>query len=322
MTTQTIAITGSTGFVGGRLVTYLAERGYHVLAFGRKERPKSLPATASYFRWDITQGSFGLPENVGKIDAVIHCAGSVSEWGTHRDMYRTNVAGTQNVLHTFRQSRQFIHISTASVYDPAQPKSMLREDAPYAPRYLNEYSLTKQLAEVAVRESSHPNRVILRPHIIYGPGDTTLLPRLQRARRLGRFIAIGDGQNRLSLTYIDNLCLAVELVIHKLTVNPVGLEIFNITDSQTDRLDNILSAFIQAMGYREKLWHLDKKLANMLATGLQTSYRALHLPFAPLLTPYVVAQMASEYTLDISKARQMLGYTPPIDYQTGFARLR
>jgi nucleoside-diphosphate-sugar epimerase len=306
---KTIAITGATGFVGGRLARHFLAKGDRVIGFGRRE--SNLPPEVDYRRWDISSGIYPLDVAV---DVVIHCAASVTDWGKYPDLYRENVTGTVNVLDTFQDARQFIHLSTASVYDPFKPKQNIAEDATYPVKYLNAYASTKMLAEVAVRESHNCNRVILRPHIIYGPGDTTLLPRLLRARRFGRFFVAGKGQNHLSLTYIENLCQLVELVM----AHEFDFEIFNVSDVRTETLNIILECFLDSLGFPEKPLHLPVTLAEAAATLSETLYRVLPLKATPLLTRYAVPQMVSEYTLDISKAQRMLGYNPCYDFEDGF----
>jgi nucleoside-diphosphate-sugar epimerase len=309
----TLAITGATGFVGRSLVEYFVARGYRVLAYGR--RPQGVHPGAAYRAWDIARGPLRVEEPV---DAVIHCAAAVTEWGTFAALYPTNVTGTRHVLATFRDAGQFIHISSASVYDPLGDKHFIREEAPYPARYLNAYSRTKMLAERVVQAAPHRNRTILRPHIIYGPGDTTLLPRLLQARRHGRFLVLGDGRNALSLTYIWNLATALELLVQR----PQAGQIFNISDARVATVDEILRAFLQTMGYRERPLHIPRPLATSTATLLERLYRLGRSRTPPLITPYIVAQMSLEFTLDITKAHQLLGYCPAYDYLDGFRAIR
>ncbi len=310
---KTLAITGATGFVGRSLVDYFAARGYHVLAFGRREH--GLRRDVAYQSWDITHGPLPIKE---PIDAAIHCAAAVTEWGTFAALYPTNVAGTRHVLATFREAGQFIHLSSASVYDPRGPKCFVHEETPYPARYLNAYGRTKMLAELVVQAAANPNRTILRPHIIYGPGDTTLLPRLLKARRCTRFLVLGNGRNAVSLTYILNLAAAVELLVQR----PCDGGVFNISDRRVGTVNAILRAFLETMGYRERLLHIDPRLAGGVAALLEQLYRAGGSRTPPLVTPYVVAQMTQEFTLSIAKARWLLGYNPEYDYLSGFRAIR
>jgi nucleoside-diphosphate-sugar epimerase len=310
---KTLAITGATGFVGRSLVDYFVARGYRVLAFGR--RAQGPRTDVAYRAWDIAHGPLRITEPV---DAVIHCAAAVTEWGTFAALYPTNVIGTRHVLASFRDAGQFIQISSASVYDPLGAKHFIREETPYPARYLNAYGQTKMLAERVVRAAPNLNRTILRPHNTYGPGDTTLLPRLLKARRHGRFLVLGNGRNTLSLTYILNLAAALELLVQR----PHDRRIFNITDERVATVDEILRAFLQTMGYRERVLHINRTLAHGASACLEGIYRVAHRRTPPLITPYVVAQMTLDFTLDISKARRLLGYCPAYDYLDGFRAIQ
>jgi len=314
-TARKIVITGASGFVGGYLARHFHARGERVLAFGRRAQA-DLPNEVLYRSWDITQPyPFGGEEGVS---AVVHCAGSVSEWGSYAEMFRTNVLGTENALSAFPDSELFVHISSASVYGTQRTVSPVCEERPYPARYLNHYSTTKMLGELAVKAARHPNRVILRPHIIYGPGDTTLLPRMMKARKLGRLVVLGNGRNRLSLTHVANLAHAVELLDDLASYRRLGLEIFNICDSRTDTLDQILETLIETMDWRDRLLHVNPSIARAAGRLLEGLYAALHLKVSPLLTPYVVEQMSHDFTMDTSKACSMLGYTPRHEYPEGF----
>jgi nucleoside-diphosphate-sugar epimerase len=308
---HTIAITGATGFVGGYLAHYFHTKGHRVLAFGRRPDAQ-LPPAICYRSWDITQPyPFDAEE---KLSAVVHCAGTVSEWGTYDEMYRSNVLGTENALSAFAGADLFVHISSASVYGTKGRKIMVREDEPYPATYLNHYSTSKMLGEMAVKASAHPNRAILRPHIIYGPGDTTLLPRMRRARRAGFFIVLGNGHNVLSLTHVANLAQAVDLLIGR----QWGLEIFNVCDSRTDTLNQILTTLIETMRWHDRLVHINPSIARGAGTLLERTYNTLRLSSSPILTPYVVDQITHDFTMDTEKAHTMLGYTPQLEYPQGF----
>lgn len=311
---STIAITGSTGFIGGHLVERLHRRGHRVLAFGRRSGPH-LPAGVAYARWDIARDPPPAIPSDMDVDAVIHCAAVVSDWAPYHELYRANVRGTAAAMRAFAGAGQFILISTASVYDPARPRSMLRETDGYGVRYPNAYGRTKMLAERVVVESGRPNCTIVRPHIVYGPRDTTLLPRLLVARRAGWLPVIGDGESRISLTGIENLADAIELILP----SRFGCEIFNIADAHAGTLNDVLTALFEALGLPVRLLHLDRRLAFASATALECAYRILRQPVAPPLTRYLISQLADDYTLDIAKARAMLGYAPRSDYRDGFA---
>ncbi len=310
----TIAITGASGFVGGYLARYFRDGGYRVLAYGRRPYAQ-LPQGILYRSWDITTPYPFHHEE--ELSAIVHCAGSVSEWGSYAEMFRANVIGTRHALSAFQGANLFVHISSASVYGTRGSQIMVREDAQYPASYLNHYSTTKMLGELAVKVSTHPNRVILRPHIIYGPRDTTLLPRMLKARRAGRLIVLGQGRNMLSLTHVSNLALAVELLIGR----HFGLETLNICDSRTDTLNNILTTLVETMGWKDRLLHIDPTVARATGWALEEVYRRLGLRASPILTPYVVEQMSNDFIMDTTKARTLLGYRSQCEYPQGFREI-
>jgi nucleoside-diphosphate-sugar epimerase len=309
-----IAVTGATGFVGDRLVERLANAGHQVYAYGRRPPGRfRLSALADYRVWDLTAGALSDPPAV---DAVVHCAAAVTDWGAWRELYAANVLGTRYALTSFPTARQFIQLSSVSVYDPLVPKRRVREDAPLPSRYLNHYGLTKQLAEREVLTSGRP-AVILRPHAIYGAGDNTLRPRLLRAHHFGRLLAVGDGRNLLSLTHVENLLDAILAALER----PASSGIFNVADAVEASLDELLRAALTALGLPARIFYLPVSLAWSLATVLERAYLAGGARRAPPLTRYLVSQLANEQTLDLTRARNQLGYRPTRCFRDGFAEL-
>jgi nucleoside-diphosphate-sugar epimerase len=235
----TVAITGATGFVGNFVALYLEKKGFHVVRFGRK----NLDGIHS---WDITQGPY--PEKV-HIDCVVHCAAVVSDWASYKSCYAVNVQGTRHVLQSFSSVSKFIYISSASVYDTHCKKHSINEESCVGGKLLNHYSTTKLIGEQEVFQSSIPSKIILRPHIIYGPGDKKIAPRIRNAIRFGRFPVLGNGKNHISFTHIENLAQAIWLCVKK---DSAQNAIYNITDEQS-------FPFIEALTHIKKLNNLTFK---------------------------------------------------------------
>jgi len=306
-----IAVTGAGGFVGGRLTGELARRGHNVVAYSRRPALSAAPGPerVTHRTWDVSGGPIEAPSDV---DAVVHCAARVADWGAEHAFVSANVDGTRAVLETFRRVPRFVYVSSASVYDPARPKRMVTEDAPYAVCYLNAYARTKMLAECVVRASGRP-ALILRPHVVYGPGDRTLLPRLLAARRFGRLVAVGDGHNVLSVTHVDNLVQAILCSIEGDCTEGT----FNVADSETATLDELLRTLLERLRLPPRIAYIPTRIATPLAALLERSYRLAGASRAPLLTRYIVSQLASDYTLDISRAQRSLGYAPTLTFRDG-----
>ncbi len=289
-----VAVTGASGFVGGAVATTLVERGHDVTGFGRRPDGWSNPE-ARYESWDLTAGP--RPSNV---DAVVHCAALADDWATRGDAMRANQVGTRNVVASFPDAR-IVHISTSSVYDAFTPSVRVAETTELPRRFLSNYSESKAAAEL---ETEGYDCVILRPHAVYGPGDTTLLPRILAAVRGGRLVLPEGAEVRHTLTHIDNLVDAVELAL----VGPTG--IYNVGDDSDVLLAAVLREFLARRG------RPDVAIASIPYAAAFTAAAALerlHLVTRagrPRITRYAVSQLGLERTFDLSAARDKLRYRP------------
>ncbi|MDJ0335945.1 MAG: NAD-dependent epimerase/dehydratase family protein [Rhodoglobus sp.] len=288
-----VAVTGASGFVGGAIATALAERGHDVTGFGRA------PAGwhGNYEQWDITDGVRALSS-----DAVVHCAALADDWAPLSQSLRVNRLGTRTVVASFPGAR-VVHLSTSSVYDAFVPNVRVRESQ-IATRFLNSYPESKAAAEAEVGD----NAVILRPHAVYGPGDTTLLPRLVAGVR-GRRLVLPEGAKvRHTLTHIDNLVDAAELAL----TGPVGT--YNIGDDGDVLLSDVLRELLDRRGLRDvAIASIPYRAAFATAGALEAIHRATGRgpgAAAPRLTRYAVSQLGLERTLDLTAARNALGYSP------------
>ena len=309
--TKTIAITGASGFTGGAIARHFHAMGWRVFAFGRRRHP-TLPEGVNYQQWDIATGTVNVQEMV---DVVVHSAAMVDDSGKRENFLRINVNGTQNVLDSFRDAGQFIHISSSSIYDPFAEKINIREDFPYGKRYFNAYAETKMLAEKAILDDTRSNKVILRPRAIYGEGDTTLLPRLLNLQRGQYMMGIGTGDNEISITYIGNFCHAIQ----KVTEKQFDSEIFNITDSETITQRQLLARIADLIEQDLKPVFIPRYIIDPIA---KVSDWLSQRGIASRLSSYAIHNLAETFTLDIAKARNLLDYQSPYSQAEAFARVK
>ncbi|MBO2450405.1 NAD(P)-dependent oxidoreductase [Actinomadura barringtoniae] len=309
-----IAVTGASGFVGGAVCRALAGQGIDTFAYGRRAAvPPGHLGGATYTSWDLTTGPLpGAPE----VDAVVHCAGTVTDWGPAATFFITNLGGTENALKTFPTAR-FVHVSTASVYDPYRPTVMATEDQAPVTRYLNAYGASKMAAEKAVFArmrgwgptpwaGRRREAIILRPHAVYGPGDTTLLPRVLSSVR-GPFLpATGTPDTLVSLTSIGNLVQACVLA----ATGAVGTGVFNVTDAAPITLDDAFREILAERGINARPLYLPYTALRPVATAVEGAFLLARRPGPPRLTRYAISHLSVERTLDITAARENLGYDP------------
>lgn len=303
-----VAVTGASGFVGGRLALALAAAGHEIHAYGRRPAGTHSRELPDYSSWDLLAGPIAAP----RVDAVVHCAALVGDWGPEARYRAVNVEGTRAVLDSFSSDTRVVFVSSSSVYSDDVPKSQIGEDAHIGACRHSAYSRTKAAAEALVR-SRRRDVIILRPHIVYGPGDTTLLPRVLEARRFGMLPVPGDGRNRLSVTHVENLAHAVDLALR----NQSASGVFNIADAEATSLDELLRVFLARRGVPTRITYIPRAAAWRIAAALEGVWPAGSAPRGPLLTRYVVAQLADEHTLDITRARRVLGYVPRWSFRDG-----
>jgi nucleoside-diphosphate-sugar epimerase len=204
-------------------------------------------------------------------------------------------------------------MSSASVYDPWAPKDRVCEDAasPHQ-RWLNGYGETKLAAEDLVFRL-RPDAIVLRPHAVYGPGDTTLLPRLLRARLAGRQLAIGDGRNRVTLTAIANLVDAVAAALCR----PEASGPFNVGDPDTPTVAEVFECLLRCLGLPTAITWIPRSIAWRAAIVSERLAGSRE----PLLSRYAVNQMSLDFTLNLDRTRRALDWEPKQTYQTAFTAL-
>jgi nucleoside-diphosphate-sugar epimerase len=186
------------------------------------------------------------------------------------------------------------------------------EDAPVGDCAHSAYGRSKAEAERVLLAARRPV-IVLRPHVVYGPGDTTLLPRLLAAERFGRLPVPGTGCNRLSVTHVENLAIAVERALHA----PVVRGVFNVSDADVPTVDALLTTVLARIGSRARVRYVPRRAAWRAAALCEWLWRTGRANQPPPLTRYVVAQLADEHTVDITRAREQLGYVPRWSYRDG-----
>jgi nucleoside-diphosphate-sugar epimerase len=219
------------------------------------------------------------------------------------------VDGTDNVLRSFPDAR-LVHISSASVYDPFTPTVNAPESQAPVTRYLTPYAASKAAAERLL--SHHPNTIILRPHAVYGPGDPTLLPRVLDAIRGRTLLVVGDGRALQSLTSIDNLITATLLSCEPDA--PAGT--YNIADAEPIPVETALRLLLAERDLDVRIRQLPTRPLWTVAVMAEWAYRLVGSTHPPRLTRYAVSQLAMERTLDLTAARERLGFRPaPTSFQ-------
>jgi nucleoside-diphosphate-sugar epimerase len=320
---DTAFVTGGSGFVGGRLIERLRSDGVAVRALARSDASAQAVAGrgAEPVRGDIHDVE-AIRDGARGCELAFHAAAHVGDFGPWEEFERDNVDGTRSVLAACADAgvRRFVHVGTEAALMAGQPLVAVDETAPLRPDSPAVYPATKARAEQAVRDANRPGfeTVVVRPRFVWGPGDTTVLPALAAAVESGRFAWIGGGRQRTSTTHVDN---AVEgLVLGARRGAPGG--VYFVTDGDPVVFRDFVTDLLATRGVTPGERNLPRPLAAALATGGETLWRALRLRGAPPVTRFSVWVASLETTIDISKARNELGYEPVRSVQEGLAQLR
>lgn len=317
-----ILVTGSTGFLGQHLARTLLEKGHNVHMFGRNFAAapvqQLIAGGAIPIRADLRDRD-AVEAACAGIDAVCHAGALSAPWGRRADFFDINVGGTEAVLAgcLAHGIRRLIYISSPSVVFDGRDQQLASEDAPYPRRFTSVYSLTKKLGEDRVNAAAANGlrAVILRPKAIFGPGDQALLPRLIAAARQQRLPQIGDGQNLVDLTYVENVVQAVTLA---LDAPAAAGKTYTITNDEHVPLWNVIRRVLERLHLSTSLRKIP--LAVALAAASLMEVQAALTGREPLLTRYSATILARTQTYEISAARRDLGYTPCISIADGMER--
>ena len=315
-------VTGGSGFIGGALIRRLVADRWDVHALVRSEA--SAQKVTALGAHAIAGDLADLPSMaVGAqyCEVAFHCAAHLGDWGTREEFERGNVQGTRNALAAARQAglRRFVHVGTEAALLAGQPLVEVDERAPLRFDSPALYSSTKARAEEAVIEANDNGleTVVVRPRFVWGRGDTTLLPLLTDAVRSGRFAWIGGGHHRTSTTHIENTVHGLMLAARRGA--PAG--VYFVTDGEPVVFRDFITRLLATQGIDAPTRSVPTSVARAVAATSEAAWRLLPLPGRPPLTRLTVWVSGLEATIDITRAREELGYAPVKTIDQGLAEM-
>jgi nucleoside-diphosphate-sugar epimerase len=257
---------------------------------------------------------------------VIHCAAKAGAWGRFDDYYATNVGGTDNVIAACAMNAvpRLVHTSSPSVVHAGADLDGVDESAPYAAHFRAHYPHTKALAEQRVLAANSPAlaTVALRPHLIWGPADPHLLPRLVARARAGRLRFVGPPGQRIDTTYVDNAAHAHLDALDRLVPGAAcaGRAYF-ISQGQPQATEQVVNDLLKACGFAPETRRVSLRLAYAAGAVLEGVYGLLRLESEPPMTRFLAEQLGTAHWFDIGAARRDLGYAPRVSTGEGLGRL-
>ena len=312
-----ILVTGGMGFVGNALAHALLKRGHEVHALGRSLNPpkeKLLPGLI-YHSHDLSRKPLSK-DWFKKTDVVFHVAAKAGVGGKYLDYKLANLIATEKLLQTCKEYEvsKFIYTSTPSVVFSPNPIRGGDESLPYSKENFSPYASTKALAEQGVLAADDPaglRTLALRPHLVWGPGDPHLLPRVVARHRAGRLKIIGDGKNQVDLTHIENVVHAHLCALDAMISNSaLGGNPYFIGQNEPVCLWDWLNQVFAELHLAPLNKFISYKTAYNIGWLMEQAWKILPLKDEPPMTRFVACQLAHDHWFSEVAAKRDLGYQP------------
>jgi nucleoside-diphosphate-sugar epimerase len=321
-----VLITGGGGFVGSHIVKQLRKKDIACVVFGRNSYPRLTAMGAECIQGDIAELS-SLLRAMENVDTVFHVAALAGIWGKWDDYYRINVTGTRNVLTACKKNgvRNCVYTSTPSVVFNGEDIINGDETLPYGKKVLCNYAKSKIMAEKLVLESNsfELRTCAIRPHLVWGPGDPHLIPRLLARGRKKELKKVGNCENLVDISYVENVAMAHVLAAENLeTKGTAAGQAYFISQGEPvnlwDWVDELFVTF--------DVVPIEKRVPFPLAYIAGAVLEGVHTVFfqgkEPKMTRFLAEQLAKSHCFSMDKAKKDLGYIPKINTEEGMKRMR
>lgn len=316
---MTVLVTGASGLLGGAVAAGLVTEGHEVRTFQRRASGVTGVVDA---RGSLTDPG-AVEEAVAGCDAVVHLAAKVSLAGDPADFDRVNVDGTRRLLAAAARAgvSRFVQVSSPSVAHAGS--SITGDDAqPADPeRARGDYARTKARAELLALAADAPGFAVVavRPHLVWGPGDTQLVARIVERARAGRLPLLGDGQALIDSTYIDNAASAIVAALGR--AEDVHGQAYVVTNGEPRPVAELLAGICRAAGVEPPRWSVPASVARAAGSVVERVWAVRPGEDEPPMTRFLAEQLSTAHWFDQRRTRSDLKWTPSVTLDQGLARL-
>ena len=319
-------VTGGGGFLGSRIVHMLLDKGIAVRTLRRSEHHDLQQARIETICGDVSDRTTVIKAAEG-CDVIFHVAAKAGVWGDYDDYYQCNVAGTKNIIDACQvhNIQKLIYTSSPSVVFSGDDEENINESTPYPDHFLTAYQKTKALAEQMVLEANNESlaTVALRPHLIWGPGDPHLVPRIIERARAGRLRLVGKKRNLVDSTYIDNAALAHILAAEALAPSTACAgKAYFISNDEPLPMAELINKILAAANLPSVTKTISTQLAYTLGTIMEFIYMIFKLKGEPMMTRFVAKQLSCAHWYDLTAAKNDFSYQAKVTIDEGMERLK
>jgi nucleoside-diphosphate-sugar epimerase len=319
-----VLVTGGAGFLGQAVVRRCLARGYRVRVLGRTPLAGELAGKADFFRGDIADRG-AVDAAVQGCDFVFHVAAKAGVWGPWEEYVRINIDGTTNIVEACKVHgvRALVHTSTPSVVFNGEAFRGADESLPYGENWLCAYAETKAIAEeVALKSASDRLKVCaLRPHLIWGPGDNHIFPRVLARARAGKLRIVGDGENQVDVTHVDTAADAHIGALDALLAGRANGQAYFLSQGEPVKLWTFINRLLVGAGEKPVTRRISQRAAYCLGALLEGAWTLCRLKGEPPMTRFVAVELAKDHWFDVSAARRDLGLKPAVETWAELDRL-
>lgn len=312
--TQRCIVTGGSGFVGKALAIRLAKEGWQVTTLSRRPIPELADLGVNVVQCDLTSDLQSIKHIFRGVDAVFHVAAKVDMWGPYGEFFKHNVLATRELMRLAREGEVscFIYTSSPSVIADGKNLKGVDESYPYPLFYKANYPKTKAMAEREVLASNSPTffTLALRPHLIFGPNDTNLIPTIIERARAGKLVKIGNGKNLVDFTYIGDCVDAHIKAFYALKDNPNSRgKAYFISQGEPVPMWDWIDDVLQRAGLPKVSKRISKKVAMSIARCCEFATK-ISKGARPLMTRFLVSEMSTDHYFSLDRAIKELGFRP------------
>lgn len=316
-----VLVTGATSLIARRTVEALLARGDEVRVLQRHEAAVDCEHVLADVRdADAVMGA------VAGCDAVVHAAAKVGVIGDWDDYRSINVDGTANVVGAARAHgvSRLVHVSTPSVAHAGRSLVGAGAEPPVTGRRRAWYAESKALAErVALAAAGEALPVVaIRPHLVWGPGDTQLVGRIVERARAGRLALVGDGAALIDTTYIDGAASALVAALDAAVpgASCVG-RAYVIANGEPRPIRDLVLGICRAAGVEVEPRRVPLRVAVGAGALVERVWSLRSSGTEPPLTRFLAEQLGTAHWFDSRPARDDLGWSPPVTIDQGLAHL-
>lgn len=321
-------VTGGGGFLGSYIIRELLKN------------PRNIVTNFSRHSYEHLEG-LGVPTIKGDLknaadieralsqgfDAIFHVAALAGVWGRFQDFFEINFVGTKNLLEAAQSNgvQKFIYTSTPSVVFGKEDLLGVDENQPYPSQHLTPYAETKTMAEKLVLQSNNGKDFLtcaIRPHLIWGPGDPHLFPRVIQKGKEGKLRIVGDGENLVDIIYVENAALAHVLAFENLTPGSrVCGEAYFVGQERPVKLWDFINQILGYVKVEPVMRSIDVAAAYRLGYVFEKLFKVAGIQKPePPMTRFVALNLGKSHYFSHAKAKRDFGYSPRVSIEEGLKR--